>query len=78
MYFSIPKQSVIEGCVESGHGGLQLTSRRHTFALVPGGVKLQPGERVTLKGKKRKKHDGLQDFEVRTLIKDGGSCTGHS
>jgi hypothetical protein len=80
VYLVIPKQKTIEGCVASGDGGLQLTSEKdkHTYVLGSGGGSLQPGQRVTLKGKPGKKHSGTRDFTVKKLIKDEGMCGGRA
>ena len=76
VYFAIPKQTTIEGCVESGEGGLRLTNDKTTnsYLLVPGEVRLQTGERVAVKGKKGKEISGLRVFEVKKLVKNEGPC----
>jgi hypothetical protein len=80
VYLVIPKQKTIEGCVVSGDGGLQLTSDKdkRAYALESGTVTLQPGQRVTLKGKLGKKHSGTRDFGVNKLVEDEGTCSGHA
>ncbi len=80
VYFAVPKQKTIEGCVESSDGGLRLTSGKdnHTYALDASSVNLRPGQRVTLKGKLGKKHSGTRDFGVNKLVKDEGTCSGHA
>jgi len=76
VYLAIPKQSTIEGCVESTERGLQLTDdqHRHIYALTAGEVSLQTAQRYTLKGKKGKKSSGAREFEVRKLMKTEGIC----
>jgi hypothetical protein len=76
VYLVIPKQKTIEGCVESGEGGMRLTDDKdkHTYALVTDKVSLQPGRRLTLKGKKSKGKSGTRQFGVRKLVNDQGSC----
>ena len=80
IYVVIPKQKTIEGCVESGDGGLTLKSEKtkKTYSLAAGNISLQPGRRVTLKGKFEKKTTGLRGFEVRKLVRDEGACGEHS
>jgi hypothetical protein len=76
VYLVIPKQKTIEGCVQSGEGGMRLTDDRdkHTYALVTDKVSLQPGRWVSLKGKKNKDKSGTRQFGVRKLVKDQGTC----
>jgi len=76
VYLVIPKQKTVEGCVESGDGGMRLTDGKdkHTYALVTDKVSLQPGRRLTLKGKKSKGKSGTRQFGVRKLVKDQGTC----
>ncbi|GEM_PF-5260384 len=77
VYLAIPKQKTIEGCIESAQGELRLTTDKHTYAFGANStVKLQPGQRVVLKGKPRKKHAGIREFEVRKLVKEEGRCSG--
>jgi len=80
IYVVIPKQKTIEGCVEAGDAGLTLKSEKNktTYSLATGSISLQPGRRVTLKGKFEKKTTGLRGFEVRKLVKDEGACGDHS
>ena len=75
VYLVIPKQKTVEGCVESGDGGMRLTDGKdkHTYALVTDKVSLQPGPRVTLKGKKSKGKSGTLQFGARKLVKDQGT-----
>jgi hypothetical protein len=58
-----------------GQGGMRLTDDKdeHTYALVADKVSLQPGRRVTLKGKKSKGKSGTLQFGVRKLVKDQGT-----
>ena len=80
VYLVIPKQQTIEGCTESGDGGLRLYSDKdkRTYALDTNTLSLQPGQRVTLKGKLGKKHSATRDFGVHKLVKDEGTCGGHA
>ncbi len=80
VYLVVPKQTVIEGCVQSHDGGLQLKSDQHhyIYTLVPDKFSLQAGQRVSLKGKKGKKLSGTREFEVRKIVKEEGTCTNNS
>lgn len=80
VYLVIPKEKMIEGCVESGNRGLQLTDEktRHIYALAPDNGNLSPGRRVKLKGKRHNKNSGTREFEVRKLVKDEGPCSQQS
>lgn len=80
VYLVIPKQKTIQGCVESGAGGMRLMDDKdkRTYALITDKVSLQPGRRVTLKGKKGKDEAGTREFGVRKLVKDQGTCQAQS
>jgi hypothetical protein len=74
VYLIIPKQSTIEGCIESGDGGLQITSPKAVYILALDGFRLHAGQRVTVKGRRSKQKSGIRKFEVRKLVKDEGAC----
>jgi hypothetical protein len=76
VYFSVPKQKTIEGCVESANGVSVLTNEKdhRIYALVSNTVAVTPGQRLKLKGKKRKDKSGDWRFEVKKLIKAAGPC----
>lgn len=74
VYFAIPKQQTIEGCVASGDGGLQLTSKKHTYVLESADLNLPSGHSVILKGKAGKKNGATRDFKVKRLVRDEGAC----
>ncbi len=75
VYFAIPKQKTIEGCVASGDGGLQLTANQHSFVLDSTNLDLPSGHRLVLKGKPGHKHGATRDFTVKKLIRDEGVCS---
>ena len=77
VYHETHKRSSITGCVVSGSEGLTLQNERDkkVYALPPGAVELKAGERVTIRGKKRKDSGGMLSLQVETLTKDFGSCT---
>ena len=76
VYHETHKRSSITGCVVSGADGLTLQNEKDkkVYALPPGAVELKAGERVTIKGKKRKDSGGKVSLQVETLTKDFGSC----
>jgi|SRR5215469_1042001 len=78
VYFAVPRQKTIEGCIDATQGDLRLTSKdgKHIYVLDAGSLNLQLGQQVILKGKPRKKHDRMRDFQVRKILKDNGACTG--
>jgi hypothetical protein len=77
VYHETHKRFSITGCVVSGAEGLTLQNERDkkVYALPPGAVELKAGERVTIRGKKRKDSGGMLSLQVETLTKDFGSCT---
>jgi hypothetical protein len=77
LYLIIPKQKTVEGCIESGDHGFQLTDDRtkRTYTLSARISTLQTGRRVRLKGKPGRKKSGIPEFEVRKLIKNEGVCS---
>jgi hypothetical protein len=66
----------VTGCVQPGDDGMRLADDKNnkTYALIPSGVDLKPGERVELKGHKSKNEAGTSTFEAHKLIKELGSC----
>ena len=80
VYLVIPKQKTIEGCVESADGGMRLVNEKdkRTYFLETDKVNLQPGHRVTLKGRKGKDKSGTRLFRVRKMLKDQGTCKAQS
>jgi hypothetical protein len=76
VYHEAHKRSSITGCVVSGADGLTLQNEKDkkVYALPPGAVELKAGERVTIRGKKRKDSNGKLSLQVETLTKDFGSC----
>jgi hypothetical protein len=76
VYFSIPKQKTIEGCVESANGSSMLTDDKdhRTYALLSDTIAIKPGQRLKLKGKKKKDQSETWHFQVKKLVKDEGPC----
>ena len=76
VYHEAHKHPSITGCVVSGTDGLTLQNEKDkkVYALPPGAVELKAGERVTIKGKKRKDSGGKVSFQVEKLTKDFGTC----
>lgn len=80
VYLAVPKHKTVEGCVQPGDEGLQLTSQqgKQSYALQTDNISLQPGHRFKLKGKRGRKKAGTRDFRVTKLLKDEGPCGEHS
>lgn len=76
VYFSIPKQKTVEGCVESANGVSVLTNDKdhHAYALDSDTIVVKPGQRLKLKGKKRKDKSGAWHLEVKKVVRDEGAC----
>ena len=66
----------VTGCVQSYSMGLTLIDekKRQTYFLLPGHTRVKPGERIRVLGRKLNYGDGAQFFQVRTLVKELGSC----
>jgi hypothetical protein len=62
--------------VQSANGSFTLTGDKDhlSYALVDEGAVLKTGERVKLKGKKKKDKQGQLSFRVSKVKKDYGSC----
>lgn len=76
IYLLTHRSSKVTGCVETANDGLRLTDDKtnRTLALVPGNSDVKPGERLELKGKIKKNAAGEQNFLVKGVQKDLGSC----
>jgi hypothetical protein len=76
VYLSVPKQSTIEGCVETVDGVSHLKdgNKHHEYQLISSDIPLKSGERLRLKGKKHKGKNGGKQFTVKKLIADLGAC----
>ena len=72
VYFVIPKQKTIEGCVESASGTNEKDHR--PYELISDTVVIRPGQRLKLKGKKRKDKSGAWQLRVKKFVRDDGAC----
>lgn len=70
----------VNGCVQPGEEGLRLLdeNKNKSYALIPGDVRVNPGQRVQLKGQKSKNGAGDQTFKAKKLLKDLGTCNSPS
>jgi hypothetical protein len=68
-------KSTITGCVQSGTNGMSLTDEKNglNYTLSGSTIGVKPGDRVTLKGK-RKDMGTTVGFEARRIEKDFGAC----
>lgn len=76
VYFSIPKQKTIEGCVASANGVITLTNEKdhRAYTLRSETVVVAPGQRLKLKGKKGKDKSGAWHLAAKKVLKDEGAC----
>jgi len=76
-YQVLRSHRTVVGCVEPSSDGVKLMNEKdqRTYALLAANVSLNPGERVSLRGKKSKDDSGKPTFQVAKLVKDYGSCT---
>jgi hypothetical protein len=76
VYFAVRQPPSITGCVVSGSGGLTLQneSDHQTFLLMGDTGAVKPGDRVRVKGKKKKDSAGNRSFLVDQVKKDYGAC----
>ena len=76
VYLVIPKQKTIEGCVESASGMTVLTNEKdhRPYELISDVVVIRPGQRLKLKGKKRKDKSGAWQLRVKKFVRDDGAC----
>lgn len=77
IYLLTHRSSKVTGCVQTADDGLHLTDDKtnRTLALVLGKTDVKAGERVELKGKIKKNAAGEQNFLVKAVDKDLGSCS---
>jgi hypothetical protein len=68
-------KSTITGCVQSETNGMSLTDEKNglSYTLAGSTIGVKPGDRVTLKGK-RKDIGTTVGFEARRIEKDFGAC----
>lgn len=68
-------KSAITGCVVSGPNGMRVTDEtsKRRYALSADSISIQPGDRMTLEGRKRKQ-SGAFVFEVHGIARDFGAC----
>jgi hypothetical protein len=77
-YLVLRHRRSMVGCVEKSADGIRLVSEKNkkTYTLDAGNLDLRTGDRVRLKGKKKKTSSGMTEFSARKLVKDYGSCGG--
>jgi len=76
VYFAVRQPPSITGCVVAGSGGLTLQNEgNHQDFLLMGDIAtIKPGERVRVKGKKKKDSAGHRSFLVDQVKKNYGAC----
>ena len=68
------RAGTVVGCVEPGNRLINEKDKNTYALLASNSVVLAPGERVALKGKKRRDESGNLTFDVQKLAKDYGPC----
>lgn len=78
IYFVVRQPPSITGCAVTGPNGLTLQNEgdQQTFLLVGDSATIKPGDRIRVKGKKKKKVAGstTRTFIVEKISKDFGPC----
>ena len=69
-------EASLVGCTQSVLNGMSLKNEtdNQTYALLSSGTKLQPGERVELKGNIANDASGTRTFHVRSMVTNYGAC----
>jgi hypothetical protein len=70
------KRSSITGCVNSGSNGVRFIvdeKDKRMYTLSSGALGIQPGDRMTLQGKREQSGKALV-FQAQTVTKDFGVC----
>jgi hypothetical protein len=77
LFLALHHHGGVTGCVMKTDDGLSLVDEKKnkSYAIEPGSVALNPGDRVELKGKKSSGKEGAQTFQAKKVIKDLGSCS---
>lgn len=75
-YLLVRKAPTLTGCAVSSQNGLQLQNEgdQKTYMLTGDTAGITAGDRVRIRGKKKKNSSGTPNFLVDQLRKDYGSC----
>ena len=76
VYYAVRQPPSITGCITSGARGMSLQNEgNHQDFLLMGDIAtIKPGDRVRLKGKKKKDSGGNRSFLVDQMKKNYGAC----
>jgi hypothetical protein len=76
LYWTRHGRASVTGCVESYSIGLTLIDekKKQAYFLLPGQIRVKPGERIRVLGRKLNYGEGAQFFQARKLVKELGSC----
>lgn len=76
LFLALHHRGMVTGCVLPAEDGLRLRADNggKTYALVPEGISVRPGQHVRLKGHKSKTESGGQTFTAHKLVKELGDC----
>ena len=76
LFFALHHHGAVTGFVRQTDDGLTLVDEKKnkSYAIEPGSVALQVGDRVELKGKKSSGKEGAEMFAPSKVVKRLGSC----
>ena len=76
LFLALHHHGAVTGCVRQTDDGLSLVDERKnkSYAIEPGSVALQAGDRVELKGKKSNSKGGAEMFQPSKVVKNLGHC----
>ena len=77
IYYAVRQPPSITGCAVAGPNGLTMQGEgdHQTYFLIGDTAAIHPGDRIKVKGKKKKKDSaGNRSFLVDNLKKDYGAC----
>src|SRR5712692_4448664 len=76
LFLALHHHGAVTGCVRQTDDGLSLVDEKKnkSYAIEPGSVALQPGDRVELKGKKSSSKGGAEMFAPSKVVKTLGHC----
>jgi len=77
LYLALHHHGGVTGCIMKTDDGLSVVDEKKnkSYAIEPGSVALNAGDRVELKGKKSSGKEGTQTFQAKKLVKNLGSCS---
>ena len=76
LFLALHHHGGVTGCVQKTDDGFNLIDDKHnkSYAIEPGSIALNPGDRVQLQGKKSSSA-GVESFQAKRVVKTLGSCS---